>query len=85
MLRRLRWLQLADQAAYHVMSRGHNRKTLVADRDDLQKFLHLVQRYRLRFGLRLGHYCLLSNHFYLLLQLDEPRRLSALMAGLLLA
>jgi hypothetical protein len=27
----------------------------------------------------------MSNHFHLLLQLDLPRRLSALMAGLLLA
>jgi putative transposase len=79
-----RWMQLADQAAYHVMSRGHNRETLFADRDDFEKFLGLVQRYRRRFGFRLYHYCLLSNHFHLLLQLDDPRRLSSLMAGLLL-
>ena len=35
--------------------------------------------------MRLYHYCVMSNHVHLLVQLDDPRRLSALMAGLLLA
>jgi putative transposase len=38
-----------------------------------------------RFAGRLFHYCLMSNHLHLLLQLDDPRRLSSFMAGLLLA
>src|SRR5207253_1885484 len=41
--------------------------------------------YRQRFDVQLYHYCLMSNHLHLLLRLPEPRRLSALMAGLLLA
>ena len=45
----------------------------------------LLDRYRRRFGFRLYHYCLMTNHFHLLLQLADPRRLSSLMAGLLLA
>ena len=80
-----RWLQLARDAAYHVMTRGHNREALFADADDTRSFLGLLDRYRRRFGLRLYHYCLMTNHVHLLLQLDDPRRLSALMAGLLLA
>jgi len=35
------------------------------------------------FGVRLFHYCLVTNHFHLLLQLDDCRQLSALLAGLL--
>ena len=35
-------------------------------------FLGLLARYRDRFGLRLYHYCLMSNHFHLLLQLADP-------------
>jgi putative transposase len=80
-----RWLQLADQAAYHIMSRGHNREAIFADPEDCRHFLHLLDRYRKRFAFRLFHYCLMSNHFHLLLQLDNPRQLSSLMAGLLLA
>jgi len=44
-----------------------------------------VVRYRQRYGFALYHYGLMSNHFHLLLRLDQPRRLSGLMAGLLLA
>jgi REP element-mobilizing transposase RayT len=80
--RRLQW---TEEACYHLMDRGHNREPVFTDDEDRQAFLNLVARYQKRFGLRLYHYCLLTNHFHLLLQLDEPRRLSALMAGLLRA
>src|SRR5437870_1893756 len=80
--RRQQW---TDEAAYHVLSRGHNRETVFADAEDRRFFLGLLDRYRRRTGLRLYHYCLISNHFHLLLQLDPPGRLSALMAGLLRA
>jgi putative transposase len=80
-----RWMQLARDAAYHVMSRGHDGETLFADADDFQQFLDLLDRYRLRFGVRLYHYGLMTNHFHLLVQWDDPRRFSSLMAGLLLA
>jgi len=85
MPRKPRWMQLAADAAYHVLNRGQNRQTVFADTDDRRYFRSLLARYRQRFGFRLYHYCLMSNHFHLLLQLHDPRRLSALMAGLLLA
>jgi putative transposase len=80
-----RYLQLARDAAYHVMSRGHNREGLLAHPDDKRHFLALLARYRQRFGFRLFQYCLLDNHVHVLLHLDDLRRLSALRAGLLLA
>jgi putative transposase len=80
-----RYLQLARDAAYHVMSRGHNREALLASPDDKRHFLGLLARYRQRFGFRRFYYCLMDTHFHVLLHLDGPRRLSALMAGLLLA
>ena len=85
MPRKPRWMQLAADAAYHVMNRGQNRQTVFADTDDLRYFRSLLARYRQRFGFRLYHYCLLSSHFHLLLHVDDPRRLLALMAGLVLA
>jgi putative transposase len=47
--------------------------------------LHLLGRYRERFGFRLYHYCLMDNHFHLLVQPLESRHLSPLLAGLLRA
>jgi hypothetical protein len=62
LLRTPRWTQLARDATYHVMSRGHNREALFADPDDTRYFLGLLDRYRRRFALRLYHDCLMTNH-----------------------
>jgi len=56
-----------------------------AFRIQLSSFLGLVARYQRQFHFRLYHYCLMTNHFHLLLQLDQPAQLSRLMAGLLRA
>jgi len=80
--RRLQW---SSEAAFHLMDRGHNREDVFADDDDRRAFLGLLERYRQRFGLRVFHYCLMSNHFHLLVQLADPRDVSPLMAGLLRA
>jgi putative transposase len=72
-------------ACYHVLNRGHARETIFHDDDDRRHFLVLLARYRDRFGLRLYHYCLMDNHFHLLLQLPDPKVLSRLLAGLLVA
>jgi putative transposase len=67
------------------MNRGHNRESIFADNEDRQAFLNLLARYRDRFGFQLLHYCLMSNHFHLLVKLRDPRHVSTLMAGLLRA
>ncbi len=79
-----RW-QWAEEACYHLMDRGHDREPTFLDDDDRRAFLGLVDRYRRRFGFRLYHYCLMDNHLHLLVQLDDARQLSPLMAGLLRA
>jgi putative transposase len=80
--RRLQW---TEAACYHVFNRGHNRETLFSDDADRGKFLELLQRYRRRFEWRLFAYCLMSNHYHLLVQMRDPRELSVLMAGFQLA
>jgi putative transposase len=78
-------LQLGDAVCFHVINRGHNREVTFTDDVDRREFLSLLARYRDRFGFALYHYCLMSNHFHLLLRLDDAGRLSALLAGLLRA
>jgi putative transposase len=74
-----------EAACYHVINRGHARETVFHDDQDRSLFLDLLDRYRKRFDFRLYHYCLLSNHFHLLLQLPQAGRLSRMVAGLLVA
>ena len=80
-----RSLQWSDDACFHLMNRGHNREPVFADDEDRFAFLYLLARYRDRFGFQLLHYCLMTNHFHLLVKLRDPRRVSGLMAGLLRA
>jgi putative transposase len=77
--------QSSPAASYHVRNRGHNREVVFADDQDHADFLDLLARYRQRFPVRPYHYCLMSNHFYLLVHGERLADLSAWMAGLLRA
>jgi hypothetical protein len=68
-----RW-QWTEAACYHILNRGHNRETVLANDADRRFFLTKLADFRDRFGLRIYHYCLMSNHFHLLAQLPNPRR-----------
>src|SRR5438128_2010240 len=78
-----RRLQGAAGVYFHVMNRGHNREVVFPKDEDRAYFLELLARYRERFAVRLFHYCLMSNHFHLLVRADDPQELSPWMAGLL--
>jgi putative transposase len=65
------------------MNRGHNREAIFADDEDRHAFLNLLGRYQSRFRLRLHHSCLMTNHFHVLVQLEDGAQVSPLMAGLL--
>jgi putative transposase len=75
--------QESPSTFYHIMNRGHNREAVFADADDCRYFLDLLERYKKRFPLRIFHYCLLTNHFHLLVQMPTAQALSACLAGLL--
>jgi putative transposase len=78
-----RSLQWSEEGCFHLINRGHNREPVFADDDDRIAFLGLVAQYRDRFAFRLFHYCLMTNHFHLLVKLRDPREISTIMAGLL--
>src|SRR5438105_3012059 len=80
---RPRQQQRTPTAYYHVMNRGHNREVVFRDDEDHAYFLELLARYRERFAVQLFHYCLMNNHFHLLVQCETARELSPWMAGLL--
>jgi putative transposase len=85
MPRRARSLLESQAACYHIINRGHARETIFHDDADLTRFLTLLMRYRDAFDLRIYHYCLMGNHFHLLVQLPEAKALSRCVAGLLVA
>lgn len=58
-------------AYYHVMNRGLARQAIFTDRTDRQTFLDLLADCHDMWGLRVLAYCLLDNHYHLLLQTPE--------------
>lgn len=55
-------------AWYHVMNRGRHGEDIFADQKDYDAFLAILQESSGMFGVRIVAYCLMSNHYHLLLQ-----------------
>lgn len=59
-------------AYYHVINRGNAREKVFRSDRDREKFLEYIERAVERFSIVVHAYCLLSNHYHLLLQTPEP-------------
>lgn len=58
-------------AFYHVTSRGNERKTVFRNTGDRERFLSYLESAHHRYGAILHVYCLMDNHYHLLL--ETPR------------
>jgi REP element-mobilizing transposase RayT len=66
-------------AVYHVTARGNERKAIYRDAADRLRFLETVEEAVTRFAVVVHAYCLMSNHYHLLLQ--TPRANLSAAAG----
>ena len=58
---------------YHVMSRGNNRRKIFRSHDDYLKFTRIVAEQKCKLSFYLYAYCLMPNHFHLLIEMqDDP-------------
>jgi putative transposase len=58
-------------ACYHVGTRGNNKQPIFLDDDDRARFLLLLERTARRFGWIVDAYCLMRNHYHLVLELSD--------------
>ena len=58
-------------AFYHVTSRGNERKTVFQSNRDREKYLSYLESTHERYGAVIHTYCLMGNHYHLLL--ETPR------------
>lgn len=58
-------------AFYHVMNRGRGRQTIFHNDEYYQAFLHTLAESHSRFDAIIHSYCLMSNHYHLLI--ETPR------------
>ena len=60
---------------YHVFNRGNNRKVLFEEAGDFECFMRLLKDGSSRESVCLYHYCLMSNHYHLLVRSNEMESL----------
>lgn len=58
-------------AIYHVISRGNNREAIFRSEEDYHEFIHHLERVKSRKAFKVYAYCLMPNHFHILLQAEE--------------
>lgn len=58
-------------AFYHVLNRGQRREAMVQDDQDRERFLSDIGRAAGLFGTSIHAYCLMTNHFHLIVETPE--------------
>ena len=56
---------------YHVIMRGINRQSIFEDDEDYEKFIETLRSYKAISGYEVYAYCLMGNHFHLLLKVGK--------------
>ncbi|VAW88514.1 hypothetical protein MNBD_GAMMA17-658 [hydrothermal vent metagenome] len=60
-----------EDAYYHVMNRGRGRQHIFHGEDYFHAFFKVLEEAHQRFGLQVLCYCLMSNHYHLLVKTPE--------------
>ena len=58
-------------AWYHVMNRGRRAEAVFSDNDDYRMFIELLKESSETWNIRISAYCLMPNHYHLLVQTPE--------------
>lgn len=64
------------------MNRGILGQDIFHDTQDVDSFIESVARYIRRFEIAASHWCLMHNHYHLILKLNDHRILSKIAGGL---
>ena len=76
--------KLQDNGFYHLISRGNNRFALFMIDDGFPAFKEILLKTKEKFDWKIHHYCLMPNHFHLLVCIPDSRELPRIMHSLLL-
>ena len=56
---------------YHVTARGNNKRPIFLDDHDRHLFIALLNRVATRYGWTIFAFCLMRNHYHLVIRIDE--------------
>ena len=73
-----RQLRVEEIGFYHIINRGVERRDIFIDDEDYEKFFEIVEESSEVYNFIIHSFCLMSNHYHLLLQTQE-KNLSLIM------
>jgi putative transposase len=76
---------IEDGLVYHALNRGNNRAAVFANDDDHVAFLQALAATKERHPFRLLGYCLMTDHFHLLLRPEPGQSISRILQSLTVA
>jgi REP element-mobilizing transposase RayT len=62
-----------ENALYYITSKGDDNQHIFKDDEDFKTFLELLKKYKAQYGFKLFAFCLLPEHFHLLLELPVQK------------
>lgn len=74
---------LADNCYYHLINRGNGRQEVFHKDADYRAFIDLLLQARAKFAVRVHAWCLMPNHFHLLVQPAQADQLNKMMQWLM--
>ncbi len=72
-------------STYHAVNRGNNRAEVFGDDEDRASFLEALARAKERYPFRLYGYCLMADHFHLLIKPEAGESISRILQSLTVA
>lgn len=70
---------LADNQIYHIINRGNRREAVFHDNYDYEKFLKLLLELKEKYSIKIYAYCLMPNHFHIVIYTKYAEFLSQAM------
>lgn len=71
-----------DNGCYHVITRGNQKQSVFLDKEDHEKYLTLLSKYKKRYKFKLYCFCLMPNHVHLIIEVQAPVMLNKILHGL---
>jgi putative transposase len=73
---------LIDGGVYHIVQRGHNKDRLFKNISDIKTFKEFIRKYKNRYLFDIFHYCIMSNHFHILVKIYKGGDLPKVIHGI---
>ena len=82
MSRKPRRHQTDKSLLYHIINRGILKQVIFHDENDFFEFKNIIRRYINRAKAMVYHWCLMDNHYHIVMELPQPERISKVVGGI---